>query len=369
MRKLVRERGVVVAIQGRRGVVLSRDGEFRQVKLTGPVSLGDEVYLPRPVVSSRLAQIAAVLVVMVMAGWWWQWIQLGPVVAYVSLDINPSLELGVDARWRVVDATGLNPVGAGLLAEVSYRGRHVRDVVAELVDRAVSTVASSTERMVLVTVTPAVEKAVPPGLLDSVTEAVHRKVTADVTVQALQTAPEVRDEGRKLGLSTGRMAAALAAFSRGIAVEIEVFQQEPLAQAAAGHGLKIKDLMEDISENRNWPQLVKEFRPSPPQGKEPGPPEAKKPESEPPGQSEDKQPGPPLQQPPGQTKDRQPGSQSPQPGRGNPNPGPPFKPPGPEDQAGDAGSSADESPQRVKIPPWIRVDDGPEEGKLKIPSK
>lgn len=242
-------RGLVVDLQGDHAVVLTRDGEFMLVRPRRPVSVGSEVPVPRPALVHPVARVAALLLVTLMASWWWYQVRLGPVVAYVSLDINPSLELGVDARWRVVEAWGLNPVGAELIAGLAYRGRQVDTVVAEVTARAGD---RPTEPVVLVTVAAAAAGPVPPGLADRVRQAAQGRAGPNAVVQVVEVDPELRVRGRQLGLSTGRAALALAAHRRGAAVDVEAMKEASLEQAASRHGFNLKDLVEAMAEERDW---------------------------------------------------------------------------------------------------------------------
>jgi hypothetical protein len=287
-------RGLVVDLQGDHAVLLTRDGEFVLVRPKSPVSLGSEVPVPRPFPARALAQVAALLLVMLMASWWWYQVRLGPVVAYVSLDINPSLELGVDARWRVVEARGLNPVGAELIALVAHRGRQVDAVVAEVTARAGQ---RPVEPVVLVTVTAAAVGPVPPGLSDRVLQAARGRATPGAVVQVVEVDPELRARGRQLGLSTGRAALALAAHRRGAAVDMEAMKEESLERAASRHGFKLKDLVEAVAGERDW-RPRDEF--GPPSGERPDPSdedEEDRGRRERPGRGDDRPPGRPQRQP------------------------------------------------------------------------
>ena len=57
-------------------------------------------------------------------------------VAYVSMDINPSVELGLNFMNRVVSAEGVNEDGQGLFAETKLRNMSVEDAVQVMVQEA-----------------------------------------------------------------------------------------------------------------------------------------------------------------------------------------------------------------------------------------
>ncbi len=57
-------------------------------------------------------------------------------VAWLDVDINPSVELSINALNRVIEATGVNEDGRNVLAELSLAGRPVDRAVARLVEKA-----------------------------------------------------------------------------------------------------------------------------------------------------------------------------------------------------------------------------------------
>lgn len=57
-------------------------------------------------------------------------------VAYVSFDINPSIELGLNFMNRVVSTKGINDDGIGLLAKTAIKNMSVEDAVQVLVKEA-----------------------------------------------------------------------------------------------------------------------------------------------------------------------------------------------------------------------------------------
>src|SRR6478736_2847585 len=96
-------RGIVMGIEKRHSIVLTPDGEFRRVPSKTGVSVGDEIQLdvtsrirkPKMLYSMGFGAAAVVLLLFVPL-----FMSLrtpeSPVVAYLTMDINPSIEIGVD---------------------------------------------------------------------------------------------------------------------------------------------------------------------------------------------------------------------------------------------------------------------------------
>ena len=79
-----------------------------------------------------LAAAACLLLVSILAGAGWHlWQQPA---AFVGVDVNPSLELTVNAFDRVVKATAINDDGAAVLDALSLEGRSYEEAFATLMD-------------------------------------------------------------------------------------------------------------------------------------------------------------------------------------------------------------------------------------------
>jgi len=259
------KRGIVLEVEGKTATVLTPDGRFLRVRVPREGWLpGEEVtWARRPAGVLRPAlALACVLLVLLLPGglayrhYW----ALGPVVAYVSVDINPSLELGIDARERVCVARGLNADGERLLAGLPYRRRALDRVLTDLTLRAIEQgyLGGDDPGAVLVTVTPApagVPGSSPPGprpaaeagstgparppSLDparvrdeavAVATGLLKERGVRSLVKGVAAGPEVREEAARLEISPGRLVLYLAAREAGIPVTLDQLRQGPVGQ-------------------------------------------------------------------------------------------------------------------------------------------
>jgi hypothetical protein len=126
--------------EGPRGlVVLTPDGEFVEVPgRSGAIGeeIGFEPPLRRTALHRRLlltASAAAVLLLFAI-GLARMPIFHGPqVAAYVAIDINPSVEIGVDKHRSVVELQALNEDGERVIEGIAYRKRPVGEVTADII--------------------------------------------------------------------------------------------------------------------------------------------------------------------------------------------------------------------------------------------
>jgi len=136
------QKGILLEVEGRTGIVLTPSGEFRRVRLpAGELAVGDEIPVSetesriRDRASGWVTAAAAVLLALLVG--YWQWNLTRP-AALVMIDINPSVQLTVNGRSQVIQAEGLNEDGREVLAEVVWRRQPVEDVAAAIAARAVA---------------------------------------------------------------------------------------------------------------------------------------------------------------------------------------------------------------------------------------
>lgn len=78
-----------------------------------------------------LAAVCTMLLLAVgIGGYWWTQVP----VSYVSIDINPSMELGLNRLERVVSATAYNPEGEEILQGLSLKGKKYTEAIDAVVD-------------------------------------------------------------------------------------------------------------------------------------------------------------------------------------------------------------------------------------------
>lgn len=275
------ERGILLQVRGTQGIVLTPSGEFRRVPLPwADARVGDEIPVPSPADRARTPGtqlrwvrwatrgypaaarpgpafggypagapaarrltgaglrraaalgLAMLLVLMVPLGIvaTTRYIAAAP-LAFVTVDINPSVELAVNAATRVVGSTPLNADGARLLEHLGAQGLTglvAESAVARLAEAAVALnylAEGDAEHLILVSVTPA-GTAAAAGILRSRLGALERRLEAarplqavldkagvPAVVETIVVAPEVRNEAQAMQLSPGKLVVVLTALA------------------------------------------------------------------------------------------------------------------------------------------------------------
>lgn len=154
--------GIIMEIEGRFTYVFTNDCQLIKVRKNSSHFVGQQIAIKNsdrttgdrlsqafariPAKGYALAAAAAVVIIIaavLLATSPWKG---NPAVTYMSVDINPSVELALDAEHRVVETRPLNPEAKKLLEHVSLDGllynkaieawvRTVRDVMPEKLDQ------------------------------------------------------------------------------------------------------------------------------------------------------------------------------------------------------------------------------------------
>lgn len=129
-------------------------------------------------------------------------------VSYVSFDINPSVELGINALNRVVSSEGLNKDGQGLLQEIRLKNMLAENAVQALVQEIANKQYISEDGTSVIALTAQAndeQKAV--QLQDRTRDRVQqvlREKNLECVVYADCVSLELRKQARELGLSPGK---------------------------------------------------------------------------------------------------------------------------------------------------------------------
>ncbi|MFB9325245.1 anti-sigma factor domain-containing protein [Paenibacillus aurantiacus] len=252
-------RAVVMEIRNNVAVVMTPDGEFRKVKAGEGVQVGDEVRLDEAAQLPRkrawgarsrygMGAAAAAIMLLLLTPWLAKVAMPEPAVAaYLTMDINPSVELGIDAKERVVELHPLNPDGARLIEGLEFKGKTAEAVAAAITSRARDAhYFDSNEGDIFITsVLMKGNEDYEDALTEHVNTAVKESLAAKkesgpatdaVAVSTLSVPEEVREEAKQSGVSSGKMAFYLLAKSEGHEVDLEELKHKSIHNTAKALG-------------------------------------------------------------------------------------------------------------------------------------
>ncbi|WP_139993831.1 anti-sigma factor domain-containing protein [Paenibacillus paridis] len=242
------KRGVVMSIHKQHAVVMTADGQFLQAPIQGTPQIGEEITFedeyrkPRPFKPAYWysGAAAAVVLLMLLPFWFYMQKDMHPVVAYMSMDINPSVELGVDRQGKVRELHALNEDGEQIIQGLEFKGVSAEEVAASILQRAKgSHYLDTPDKDIFITsmlvegnsalqldyeniLTGKVDRTLRSLLAQLAAEAVSANVTT------LSIPSELRDEAAANGISSGKMAVYLMAKDEGYELELEQLKQQSI---------------------------------------------------------------------------------------------------------------------------------------------
>ncbi|MEW6663460.1 MAG: anti-sigma-I factor RsgI family protein [Bacillota bacterium] len=220
-------KGLVVKTEGRHMWVATEDRQFRRYPLpaTG-AAIGQEVWVEQPVpavpyFASRGALVAGLVVMIFLGAFLWQLVPGGTPVAYLAVDINPSLEIALDGAGRVLEVEPLNREAKLLVKNLSPRKKDVYTFLDRIIQKAEYSgyLKPGRDNLVLVTIIPARDGAPVPVNAFGVKEVVlkslaARNVQGQVGIQ--NASLEERIRAREAGLSVNHYLLSTRAAEKGV---------------------------------------------------------------------------------------------------------------------------------------------------------
>lgn len=167
-------------------------------------------------------------------------------VSYMSLDINPSVELGVNVFGQVVSAEGYNEDGKTVLSEIKVTGTNVTEAVNTVIDSAAEKGFIAEDGTTVVSLTAETDKDSTAAKLNEDAEAGVEEALVEngksAEVRKDQVALARRDEARELGISPGKL--NLIQKLQAVDPTVTVDQYKDAA---------VKDIMKAIKGNKDNP--------------------------------------------------------------------------------------------------------------------
>lgn len=244
------KRGIVMSVHAKHAVVMTAEGQFLRAPLQGSPQIGEEIVFeeeqaePRRVkwnrISMRYAAAAAMLGIMLIAGLAYAFSSTHPVVAYLTMDINPSVEIGVDGGEKVRQLRALNEDGERIIAGIAYKGVDVETVAAAILEQASNEHFLDAPHKDILITSVLMNGKKQPGLefeslltskLDERLQqwiADHAAANQAITITTLAVPEALRAEADANGISSGKMAVYLMAKYEGHAVDLGQLKEESI---------------------------------------------------------------------------------------------------------------------------------------------
>ena len=204
-------KGIVMDIKKHSVVVLTPNGEFITCKRKGDsCMIGEEISFDEQEQKASYFSIpsflkpASILVACFLFAVLFFYNQPEEkVFAYVSVDINPSLEVSVTKDFRVIDLQACNDDGRRILKELKHwENKQLQEVIRTIIKQSQEDKYLTKDKQVMLTAV-AKDKALEPLLEKAMKELKKEYELKHITVEYQSSTMQVRENARKAGIGTG----------------------------------------------------------------------------------------------------------------------------------------------------------------------
>jgi len=255
--KGVNNYGIVYDIKNDKAVVLTRDGNFVMIRRREDIFLGQQIAFDDEDICwlgkkyYKFASIGiglAAVCVLIFA-----FLRIMPVnidiYGYVAVDINPSMEFGIDENYNVIEAIAFNDEAAELIGNVEVKHKPIEVVVVEIVKeskkRGYVDAKEKTDILISASLMNENKKAGTNGNssfsdIDKLLDEIEREIEgldSNIDGKTLRISSEVREAARKFDISMGKYDLYLKLNKLGENVSIDKI-----------NAMKISDLLKIIEE-------------------------------------------------------------------------------------------------------------------------
>jgi hypothetical protein len=272
-------KGIVMEMDASAIIVMTSEGKFAKIPLEKRnCQIGDEIAFtlverkraPWLKLSSFIAVAAVVLLLLfnVMSGF--NMTANKQIVAYVSIDINPSVEMGIDENDIVLEIRGLNEDGVQLIRNLKFANKTVDALTEDLLQEAEKKYLSKGEGDIVISSTMGENASsstkVNDVLLSSKLkviaiqhiEKLHPEQKSNYQVTAFAAPKEVRKVANSKGLSTGKYSMYLNAKDKGQKTTIEDLKKESVHAIAKKSGGMNKLIQPEALSKEKISELLRE---------------------------------------------------------------------------------------------------------------
>ncbi len=206
-----KKRGLVTSIKDGHCIVVNPDGGYEKIPLPSrEVQVGEEVFYNRVRIPAEIKSVlvaASFLLFFLTSVLLYQG-SVNRVAAYITMDINPSLEISVDSKSLVIDVTCLNEEATRLVKPGEYKGKSLDYTIAAIIDKSVEQkfLKPGEENLIVTTISPVDDKAEPVDgkALGRLVEQSATARECPVQVRVYTASGEIRKKAKNTGISSGR---------------------------------------------------------------------------------------------------------------------------------------------------------------------
>lgn len=260
-----KKKGIVMEADSGAVIVLTSQGEFLSVpwRKTVPPEVGSEIEFVWPLRKNVFWQqrtffaLAASLVFLILAVPFFYGL-LAPntdqVVAFVSVDINPSIEFGINELGIVLEAEALNEDGKRVLENFQPINMDITEAVEALANEAVNLgyLDTAKENNVVIAVSNPEKVPEKVKMLDHKIKDTLQKENIQSEASLIEVTGEIHDKAKSLGVSSGKyVILMIAAEEENLDISLDDIKKDSIVKAVKAAGGKPGQVIAKARENKS----------------------------------------------------------------------------------------------------------------------
>lgn len=258
-------------VKKKKAIVLTPEGQFMEHHYHGqPPEIGAEIEFKQQSNWDHwgLIRIAALLVIIVIPFLALQPLFTPTIFAYVTVDINPSIELAIDKKEKVLSVTPLNNEGQELIAKVNLENIPLEEALELITEAAIQEkyISSDRENTVFISYSKVdqnntlaldqereinTKNEIKRAQLEEKVKEVVNRNQQQASVEFVQVSFELRDKAKEIGLSSGKFALILEAQDIGLAINIDSIKDKGIVHAIKEAGGNPGQIIKHLHNNSN----------------------------------------------------------------------------------------------------------------------
>jgi hypothetical protein len=250
-------------------MVLTNEGEFMKVPWSRKSlpSVGKEVEFVQPVTNKVFSQnraliplVASIALILLLIPIWHGIFlpETQMVVAYINVDINPSLELGINKKGNVVEVRGLNDDGEKLLQNLELISIPIKEAMEILTTAAIQEkyLTSYKGNNVLITVSGDEKMTSKVRNLENEVKRVLNENNISAEADTLEVSEEIHKKAREENISTGKYVLYMEAVEEGLDVSLDDLRGDSIINVVKEAGGVPGQLISKVKADKNRIQEI-----------------------------------------------------------------------------------------------------------------
>jgi hypothetical protein len=248
-----KQKGLVLKKEDNNYLILTPDGEFKNISLFQEAQVGEKISFSPGVTGVTRMLLLAASICLLIFGWLAFQATFAPAVAYVSLDFNPSLELGIDQEKKIVSVTPLDQSTKKLLQNEKIKSQTIEEGIKIILEKAQAKgYLQGSPQIILAAYAPVKTALLPIITIQEVAQIIDQtlkeKTEAKVIVAA--ATPVNHQKAKKSGLSLGKYLFAEAAEKEGKITSVQELKEEKLNEIETRHNISIEEVFLKQAESK-----------------------------------------------------------------------------------------------------------------------